>query len=109
LAIVAAVGTAEMVAPELITVEVLSTLRRLERQAQVMKDRTAEAVADLVTAPLRRLPTLSLVDRMWRLRDNLSAYDACYVALAEALDCSVISGDQRLARAPRLPVEVIVP
>lgn len=98
-----------MVAPDLITAEVLSTLRRLLHQGLMAQDRADEAVADLVAAPVRRLPTLPLVDSIWRLRANLSAYDACYVALAEALSCSVISGDARLGRAPRLPVPVVVP
>lgn len=98
-----------MVTPDLITVEVLSTLRRLLRQALITQDRAEEAVADLVTAPVRRLPALPLVASIWRLRDNLSAYDAFYVALAETLGCSLISGDARLARAPRLPVRVVVP
>lgn len=108
-AILAALGASEMVAPDLITVEVLSTLRRLVHQTLVTQDRVDEAVADLIDAPLRRLPTLPLVDGIWRLRANLSMYDACYVALAEALNCPLISADAHLARALRLPIPVVTP
>lgn len=98
-----------MVAPDLITVEALSTLRRLLHQSFVTQDRADEAVADLIAAPIRRLPTLPLGEAIWRLRANFSAYDACYVALAQALGCTLITADARLARAPRLPVSVVVP
>jgi predicted nucleic acid-binding protein len=98
-----------MVAPDLITVEVLSTLRRLARHGLIAAPRAEEAVNDLVTAPIRHLPTLPLAEETWRLRENLSASDACYVALAAALDCALVSADARLARAPGLPAHVIVP
>jgi predicted nucleic acid-binding protein len=98
-----------MVAPDLINIEVLSTLRRLHGQRLLSPERAGEAVADLIAAPLRRLGTLSLVGAIWRRRSNLSAYDACYVALAEALDCTLVSGDVRLARAPALPIRIVVP
>jgi predicted nucleic acid-binding protein len=98
-----------MVAPDLINVEVLSAFRRLVHHGVVTVHRAEQGVADLRVAPLLRLPTLSLLDASWLLRANLSMYDACYVALAAALVCPLISGDERLARAPRLPVHVIVP
>jgi predicted nucleic acid-binding protein len=104
-----AIGDAEMVAPDLITVEVLSTLRRLIQQDLVTPVRADQAVSDLVTAPVHRVPTLPLADAIWQWRHNLSTYDACYMALADALGCPLITGDARLARAPRLPVHVIVP
>jgi predicted nucleic acid-binding protein len=49
---------------------------------------------------MTRYPVFSLLDRVWELRDNLSAYDASYVALAELLDCSLLTADARLSRAP---------
>jgi predicted nucleic acid-binding protein len=101
-AILGAIGESKMVAPDLVTAEVLSTLRRLVRQDAMTSTRAYEAVSDLVTAPLRRLPTLPLATEMWRLCRNLSAYDACYVALAAALECPLVSADARLARAPEL-------
>lgn len=108
-AVLRAVGASEMVAPDFIVVEVLSAFRRLLRQGLLTAERADQAVADLVAARLRRLPALPLIDAAWRLRDNLSMYDACYVALAETLGCPLVSADARLARAPRLPVRVIVP
>ena len=52
--------------------------------------------------PIQRLAMYGLVDRVWALRHNLSAYDACYVALAEALDRPLLTADQRLATVPAL-------
>ena len=49
---------------------------------------------------VERFAAVGLLDRMWQLRANLTAYDATYVALAEALDCTLLSGDARLAAAP---------
>jgi predicted nucleic acid-binding protein len=108
-AILRAVGTSEMVAPDLINVEVLSALRRLVRQSLLAPARADQAVMDLAVTPIRHFPAHPLVDVIWRLRHNLSAYDACYVALAGALDCSLVSADARLARVPHLPVRVNVP
>ena len=108
-AILGVIADAEMTAPDLITVEMLSALRRLVRQSLLSPERADEAAGDLAIAPVRRLSTLPLVDGIWRLRDNLSAYDACYVALADALGCTLVSGDARLARASRLRVPVVVP
>ena len=98
-----------MVAPDVITVEVLSAVRRLVRQGLISARRGDEVVEDLIAAPIRQLPTLPLAAAIWRLRANLSTYDACYVALAAALDCPLVSVDARLARAPGLPARVIIP
>lgn len=49
---------------------------------------------------MTRYPVFSLLDRVWELRDNMSAYDASYVALAELLDCNLLTADVRLSRAP---------
>ena len=51
---------------------------------------------------MTRYPVFSLLDRVWQLRDNLSAYDASYVALAELLDCNLLTADARLSRAPSI-------
>jgi predicted nucleic acid-binding protein len=53
--------------------------------------------------------TLPLVAGTWQLRNNFSMYDACYVALADTLHCALITGDARVARAPGIPVPVVVP
>jgi predicted nucleic acid-binding protein len=56
-----------------------------------------------------RYPVFGILDRVWQLRDNLSAYDATYVALAEQLGCALLTADQRLAGAPglRCPITVV--
>jgi predicted nucleic acid-binding protein len=58
---------------------------------------------------MTRYPVFSLVDRVWELRHNLSSYDASYIALAELLDCNLLTADARLSRAPgiRCPVTVV--
>lgn len=58
---------------------------------------------------MTRYAAVGLLDRVWQLRDNLSSYDAAYVALAEALDCALLTGDRRLARGPgiRCPVTLV--
>ena len=67
------------------------------------------ALVDLAALPLRRSPHLALLARCWALRDNLTVYDASYVALAEALDATLLTADRRLARAtgPRCAIEIL--
>ena len=89
-------------APHLLDVEVLSALRRLVAAGHVTAARAAEAIADLLALPLDRHGHDVLVPRIWELRENLTAYDATYVALAEAVadeGASLITADARLARA----------
>jgi predicted nucleic acid-binding protein len=106
-AVLQAVGDTEMVAPDVINPEVLDALRRRERTGNLRADRARQAVEDLVDAPLRRLPTLPLLPTAWTLRVNVTAYDACYVALARDLGCPLVTGDLRLSRAPGLGVPLI--
>lgn len=87
-------------APDLLDAEVVQVFRRLARTGVVPERRAAGAVALLARLPVDRRPTLPLVPRMWALRDNLTAYDAAYVALAEALDCALLTCDARLGDAP---------
>ena len=58
---------------------------------------------------MRRYPVVGLLPRMWELRENVPAYDAAYVALAEALECALVTADARLAAAhgPRCPITVV--
>jgi predicted nucleic acid-binding protein len=89
-------------APELIEPETLNTLRRLALSGEVTARRAGEAVADLANTRLTRYPHAPLRERVWALRDNLTAYDACYLALAEALDEPVLlTGDKGLAAFAR--------
>jgi predicted nucleic acid-binding protein len=99
----------ELHAPHLIDVEVTQGLRRLARSGEVAPDRATEAIADLVDLDLHRHGHLDLLTRAWKLRHNITAYDAVYVALAEALGATVVTCDAALGTAPghRTPVEVI--
>lgn len=84
-------------APELIEPEVLNALRGLSQGRKITPERASEAVTDLASTRLIRYPHAPLRARVWELRDNLTAYDASYLALAEALDGSVlIAGDAAL-------------
>lgn len=96
-------------APELVDLEVISVWRRQLRAGAVDARRAALALADLAALPLRRAAHRPLLARCWELRDNLTCYDASYVALAEALDVTLVTGDGRLARAagPRCRIEVL--
>jgi predicted nucleic acid-binding protein len=98
----------ELAAPELIDLEVVSTLRRAARAKRLDQQRSLQAVTALASLPLRRVPHLPLLGRVWELRDNLSAYDASYVALAEALDTVLVTADGRIVRASGINCEVAV-
>lgn len=102
----AAAGGASV--PDLVDVETLSVLRRLYLSGDISASRFRHAVADLAALPLTRYPALPFLTRASKLVHNLTAYDAMYVALAEALDVVLVTGDARLARAPRLPCKVQV-
>jgi predicted nucleic acid-binding protein len=95
--------------PHLADVEVVQSIRRLVRQGELTAGRAAEAIADLTDFDLHRHPHVDLLGRVWKLRDNISAYDAVYVALAEALDATIITCDGRLATSPghRARIELI--
>ena len=90
----------EFHAPHLVDVEVVQGLRRLVRTGEVWSGRASEAVADLTDFDLHRHPHLDLLGRAWRLRANLSAYAAVYVALAEAIDAPLVTCDGPLGATP---------
>jgi predicted nucleic acid-binding protein len=106
-AVLQAIGSIEMVAPDVINPEVLSTLRKMERRSEVRAERASLAVDHLVAAPVRRFPTLPLLPAVWELRAGVTAYDACYVALARDLGCPLVTADLKLSRAPGLGVPLI--
>ena len=99
----------ELHAPHLLDVEIVQGLRRLVRTGEVSSGRAEEAIADLTDLDLHRHAHLDLLDRAWKLRDNISAYDAMYVALAEAIEAPIVTCDSPLAKAPghRARIEVI--
>jgi predicted nucleic acid-binding protein len=88
--------------PHLVDVEVAQALRRYVREGKLDVVAAASALEDLRSLDLERHAHEPLLDRVWALRDNLTAYDAVYVALAEALDTVLVTCDAKLARAPGL-------
>jgi predicted nucleic acid-binding protein len=86
-------------APHLIDVEVAQVVRRYAAGGEIESERGVAALADLADMPLRRYSHDFLLPRVWALRHNLTAYDAVYVALAEALDAPLLTRDQRMAAA----------
>ena len=105
-------GAAETVhTPHLMDPEVAQALRRHAWEGRISDRRGARALADLRLFPMARYGHDVLLARVWELRHNLSAYDACYVALAEALDAPLATCDVALARASghRARIELIRP
>lgn len=96
-------------APHLLDLEIAQVLRRYARSGELSVERGAEVLEDLVDLPLVRYPHDFLLPRIWELRDNVTAYDAAYLALAEALVAPLVTRDAALAssRAHRARVEVI--
>ena len=96
-------------APHLLDVEVTQTLRRYAAAGILAVARAEEALQDLRDLRIRRYPHLLFLRRVWELRDNLTSYDALYVALAETLDATLVTCDRKIASAPghQARVEVI--
>jgi predicted nucleic acid-binding protein len=101
-------GHADLHAPHVVDLEVLSVLRRAVGARRLDTRRARLALDDLHDLRLTRYPHAPFARRIWELRQNLTPYDAAYVALAEELDCSLLTADERLARSPRLPCAVEV-
>ena len=99
----------EQAAPHLVDAEVLSVVRRARLRGDVDGTAAALAISDLESWPATRVDHRPLLRRAWDLRDSLSAPDALYVALAEALDAPLLTLDRRLARAGGLQCRVDVP
>ena len=96
-------------APALIDAEVVQAFRRLVAAGVMAEPRGRAATEMLQELPVTRHPMTPLIPRLWELRGNLTAYDAAYVALAEALDCPLLTFDTGLAGAPGHGARVVVP
>lgn len=98
-----------LVAPELVDLETTWVIRRQTQTGRVDLRRAGLALADLVELPLRRAAHRPLLARAWELRENLTVYDAVYVALAEAFDVVLLTADTHLANAPgpRCEIELL--
>jgi predicted nucleic acid-binding protein len=103
-----ALSVEQLHAPHLIDSEVASGLRR-RVAAGMSPDAGWTALDTWRRVGMTRYPVFTFLDRVWELRDNVSAYDASYVALAELLGCALLTADRRLARAPaaRCPITVV--
>lgn len=100
-----------LAAPDLIDVETVAVLRERWIAGDLDDQRFSKAIEDLEDLDLTRYPMLPLMRRAFELRANVTAYDVTYVALAERLDCTLLTADRRLATAPTItcPVDVLHP
>jgi predicted nucleic acid-binding protein len=95
-----------LVAPELFDIEVISAFRRKVSRREMSVPRAERALARLTELPVRRISQQHLARRCWELRDNLTPYDAAYVATAELFGVTLLTADAALSRAPGLICEV---
>ncbi len=102
-------GQDALAAPHLADAEVMSSLRRLVAAGSLEVVVAEQAIRTWASLGIERLAITGVLDRVWELRANLTAYDAAYVALAETLDCTLLTADARLATAPgpRCPVTIV--
>lgn len=105
----ATVLPAALVAPRLLPFEVGHALRGIQRAGKLDATSATLAHVELQSYPIQLWPHPPLAERAWQLRDNLSYYDACYVALAELLDAPLVTLDRRLAQAPGPRCVVLTP
>ncbi len=96
----ASLATERVAVPHLIDAELAHALRNRVRREEITEDQARVALDRWTRLGLGRVPAVGLLGRIWELRENVTAYDATYVALAEALDCPLVTADGRLGRAP---------
>jgi predicted nucleic acid-binding protein len=101
-----AVEDASLIAPELIDVEVLSVLRRAVGRRELTEQRAILAIEDLVDWSIDRIPHKPLVWLAWQHRNNVSAYDAFYIAAARMANAPLLTADGPLSRAPKLGISI---
>ena len=104
-----AIADRVLAAPDLMPTETASVLRRLERTSRLSTAEAALAHTDLLALPVELWPYSVLGRRAWELRGSVTTYDATYVALAELLDVSLVTLDQRLVKAASKTAKVETP
>jgi predicted nucleic acid-binding protein len=97
---------ASLLAPELIDIEVLSVLRRAVLRREITEQRALLAIEDLVDWSIDRIPHKPLIWLAWQHRNNVSAYDAFYVATARVSESPLLTADGPLSRAPKLGITI---
>jgi predicted nucleic acid-binding protein len=100
---------ADLIAPTLVVFEAANIIRRHGLAGLVSADQAAQAHADLLDLTIEQWPYDLLAARAWQLRENLSTYDASYVALAELTDATLVTLDRRISGAPGLRCTVATP
>lgn len=105
----AALNGADLLAPGLLAFEAANIIRRHGLTRLVSPDQAAQAHADLVDMAIEHWPYELLAARAWQLRENLSIYDASYVALAELTDATLVTLDRRISGAPGLRCAIVNP
>ncbi len=105
----ALVAANALTAPELVLAEATNILRRIERTGIISRIEANGAQADLLGMDIELFPFAPFARRVWQLRSNLTSYDAWYVALAEALECPLLTLDRKLSRAPGPGCAFILP
>jgi predicted nucleic acid-binding protein len=91
--------TGAAAAPELMDLEICNVVRTMVLRGEARREEAAELVRDIRDAPVLRVGHRHLVDRVWELRDDVTAYDASYLALAEAVGVPLLTCDARVSRA----------
>jgi predicted nucleic acid-binding protein len=89
-----------LTAPEVLDLEVVSVIRKAFASGALSRRRAGLALADLIDLDLERISHRRMLARIWELHENLTPYDAAYVALAETIDATLVTADRRLSRAP---------
>jgi predicted nucleic acid-binding protein len=92
------------IVPHLLDIEVMSAIRRLAANQRLDSHRTAQLLTSLAALPAERYAHTPLVDRIWELRHNFTAYDAAYIALAEATNAVLYTSDEKLSHGHRAQV-----
>jgi predicted nucleic acid-binding protein len=103
------INSGQIVAPTLLPYETANVIRRHQLSGQISPDQAAQAHADLLDLAIEMWPYDLLAARAWELRQNLSIYDASYVALAEATGLTLVTLDRRLAKAPGTRCRIATP
>lgn len=99
----------KLIAPHLLDLEVLSALRSLAAGQRIDFHRSEQLLTEIETLPVQRYPHTLLLPRIWELRHNFTAYDAAYIALAEAFGATLYTTDSKLAKGHRARVKLFCP